>query len=722
MFAAGEMQTSGEPFASGFAGRNLGNYDRSYLPTDQYILNNGSSDTPATPTTDLFGFSTAVESYEYSKYHMNMVIQETTAGVSLANGPLVSALPGATPLDRLRARMENLLTAAGTDAGGWATLPAPIDNPLNYLGFPGVSPSFAPFSDFDPTLQPGRQVVKSCTFKGGYGGIPSIGAMTPIYECSYNSLHLVDPIGQVNRVVTPRVLGLSAWKEALWAIDFAGRVHDAGDGAVNAVSQTDLSSVGKANNQVVPTDPEGSAIGAFIGSSSQEGMWGLTMLANMDNASAWLVSSLLTNDGQKLGGFPTLAGALSYDYGSPLEWFPAKIRVTEDDSVVPYPSVSALTIADATSSSEDLAALLLGHSLFFGTTDPRNAGIGQQLGLQAAFDGDPFAADDGLPDGEQTAHDRSLAVIRVAFVDLDRLHAAPPLGVIVDQAMVKAGTVGRANVVTTTSLAHVLIGLQQTILSLNGAITQYGAPDANATADDRGILNTLPIHPPGGTTPAFTSRVRSVLSANASFVRDVLTTADGHVANSALLASGTATPDASTARLGSQAAAVRALVVGFLVSGDESFRDRARAVASRLETSFHGAASDMYRAVEDGADDIAMTPEIFAWLQSALRETYKVLHLPGDPALDRNLLERRIARVNKLFLNGWDDVDGDEKVDYPAECLQGRLQMSEQLLTGELGLDANGATTGDRDSDCVPELSHAKVASVLASQVHFHSP
>jgi hypothetical protein len=142
LFAAGEMQISGEPFASGFAGRNLGDYDRNYIPPNQYILNNGGDD--PIPITDLFGFGTAVESYEYSKYYMNMEIQESTAGVSLANGPIVATLPGAASLDRLRARMQDLLSNSGTDIGGYATLPAPVDNNQNYLGFPGQWPSFLP--------------------------------------------------------------------------------------------------------------------------------------------------------------------------------------------------------------------------------------------------------------------------------------------------------------------------------------------------------------------------------------------------------------------------------------------------------------------------------------------------------------------------------------------------------------------------------------------------
>ena len=59
MFAAGEMQISGEPFAQFFAGRNLNDYDRTYLPTDMYIVGFGTD--AAAPVKDLFGFATAVE-------------------------------------------------------------------------------------------------------------------------------------------------------------------------------------------------------------------------------------------------------------------------------------------------------------------------------------------------------------------------------------------------------------------------------------------------------------------------------------------------------------------------------------------------------------------------------------------------------------------------------------------------------------------------------------
>jgi len=725
LFAAGEMQISGEPFASGFAGRNLGDYDRTYLPPDQYILDNGGDD--PMPVTDLFGFSTAVESYEYSKYYMNMEIQETTAGVSLANGPVVAQLPGATSLDRLRARMQDLLSNAGTDVGGYATLPAPANNTQNYLGFPGQWPEFLPFKDWDPTIHPNTQVVQSCTYQGGYGGLGFGTTIDPIYECAYNSLHLPNRDQQVDKVLVPAVLGYAAWKQALWAIDFAGRIHDTCNNQVNTVTAAQLPLIGQHGNTVLAQD-NGACVGTYIGSSSLEGMWGLTMMATMDNEAEWLIESATTSDGLTLTGMPSRMAALQYDYTSPLVWFPAAMSVTEDETVMPYPAVSSVTLTDATSRSIDLAALLLGHAMLFGTSDPRNAGVGQRVGFQAVFDGDPFLPDDGVADGEATVHDRSLAVIRLAFVDLDRVHADPSTGVILDTATVTAGSVARQSTVTTSTLAHVLLALRQTVLSLNGSITQYGAPDPSPLADLGGILNSLPFTPPasaaldGGVAPDFSQRVRQVFMTNAAFVRDVLTQPNGTVANSATITGAQVATSTSPTTIESQTAAARAMTEAFLMTGDETYRDRARAVLGALASGFYSVAARMYREQSGGPDQIHMTPERFGWLQSALRETYKVLSVPGDPVLDRALLEDRIARVNKLFLNGWDDLNDNQMVDQPQECLGGRLQMGEQALTGELGRDAIGQAVPDRDGDCVLELAHAGAASVQASDVFFHSP
>jgi hypothetical protein len=723
LFAAGEMQISGEPFASGFAGRNLGDYDRNYIPPNQYILNNGADD--PIPITDLFGFGTAVESYEYSKYYMNMEIQETTAGVSLANGPIVATLLGATSLDRLRARMQDLLSSSGTDIGGYATLPAPVDNNQNYLGFPGQWPSFLPYSDWDPTLDPTLAVVQSCTYQGGYGGLGFGTTIDPLYECAYNTTHLPNRDAQVNKVLVPAVLGFATWKEAIWAIDFAGRVHDTCNNQVNVIAPADLTSVGQHLNTVTAED-FGACVGTYIGSSSLEGMWGLTMMGTMDNEAEWLIDSATTGDGKTLTGFPSRMAATQYDYTSPLAWFPASMAVTEDETVVPYPAIQSVTITDPTSRSIDLAALLLGHSMFFGTADPRNVGVGQRVGFQCVFDGDPFPPDDGIADGEATVHDRSLAVIRVAFIDLDRIHADPTLGIITDSVTIgSGGQVTQSGTVTTATLAHVLIALRQAVLSVNGSITQYGAPDPSPAADLGGILNPLPFTPPAsaptidGGAPLFSQRVRQVFMTNAAFVLSTLTQADGTVANSATIAGGVATASTDPTTIETQTAAARALTEAFLMTGDTAYSTRAQAVMKQLATSFYSAPARMWREQANGPDQITMTPERFAWLESSLRETYKSLYVPGDAELDRTVLEDRIERVIKLYANGWDDLNGDQVIDQPQECLQGRLQMAEQALTGELGRDGLGRPTADRDGDCVIELAHAQQASVQASQVLF---
>jgi hypothetical protein len=129
----------------------------------------------------------------------------------------------------------------------------------------------------------------------------------------------------------------------------------------------------------------------------------------------------------------------------------------------------------------------------------------------------------------------------------------------------------------------------------------------------------------------------------------------------------------------------------------------------------------MYRQEAQGPDQIHMNSERFAWLESALRESFKTLYVPGDPVLDRSVLQDRIERVIKLYLDGWDDLNGNQVIDAPTECLQGRMQLGEQALTGELGRDGMGRPVADRDGDCVLELAHAKSASVQASDVLFQT-
>lgn len=759
MFAGGEMQTSGEPFASNFAGRILPYYIESrYAPyPDTYWPPTTTGGLTADAVLDLFGFTTAVESYEYSKYYVNMIAHQSGAGVSLINGPVLATRPGATPFDRLQTRMAALIAATAADVTGYATIPPPPNNPSNDFGFPGLWPNMAAYRSFDVSMTPATTAVITCkpgAVQRGYGGVGQYGGeAVPLYECDYNSLRL-NSRSQAEYVVSPGVLGFTTWKEALWGIDFTGRLHDSGANFVTQVAPQDVPSIAQKGNTIqgagcpagcslivnangIDACPTGCEPGVFIGSTPLEGMWGLTMIEDMDNAGAWLLSSLATSDGATLPGLSSVLAAIQYDYGSPLVWWPTAIGVLElppsdgdgDGGVYDrYPLLGALTIQDATSQSVDLAALAQGFSLFFAMTDARNTAVGQQIGMQVEFGGAVFAADDGEPDGEETAHDRALGIMRVAFVDLDRMHADPATGVVVDTATVTGGAVTRGTTVTTTSLGHVVVGLRHLLMSCNASVSQYGAPDGDATKDALGILNSVPITPPtpdGGAPPTFSARVRSVLMAQADFVLNTLTDDQGNVQNGATLANGQWTPTADPTNIESQSAALRVLGEAWFLSQDPSYRDRARAVARGLLTTFWSDPARMFRGQAGGPDDIVMTPERFGWLQQALRETYEAIWVPGDPLLDRSVLEDRFVRVNKLYLNGWDDLNGDQHVDKPGECLDARMQLGEQALTGEIAVNDNSfpiLAGPDRESDCVLNIAYTQTASVLAGQVHFHSP
>ncbi len=167
--------------------------------------------------------------------------------------------------------------------------------------------------------------------------------------------------------------------------------------------------------------------------------------------------------------------------------------------------------------------------------------------------------------------------MRAAFVDLDRMHVEPTSQVVVDTATVTAGAVARGRSVTATSLGHVVVGLRHLLMSCNASVSQYGAPDPDPSKDALGILNAVPIHPPAGGASTFSARVRQVLLAQAAFVRDVLTQADGSVASGAAWSGAAWSPASDATPIEAQGAALRVLVEAWFLTQDTSYRDRARA-------------------------------------------------------------------------------------------------------------------------------------------------
>ena len=162
-----------------------------------------------------------------------------------------------------------------------------------------------------------------------------------------------------------------------------------------------------------------------------------------------------------------------------------------------------------------------------------------------------------------------------------------------------------------------------------------------------------------------------------------------------------------------------------------------RFAGARWKAAYYDPAARVYRpSAGDRSPTITFTPRRFGLLQGALRDSYELIGtLPGNGALAA-LLEDRVGRLDKLVLNGWDDRDGDQMVEWPSECAnlgagpdglpmgRGALQMAERTLSGDTGSVQDFAADGgariiasDREHDCVPEISAAKLPSALASSV-----
>lgn len=719
MRAAVDMQHNGEPLAEAM-GRDVAGFDRNALRPDLYT-------DPATGQArpDLVGYSSAVESYEYSKLMMNYLSFESGAGLSLQYGGLrnPTGQAGAAAVAGLRDRVQALALAsrAGQNAmGPWVIVPAPTNNPLNTLGFPGLWPQFAELRSFDTAIEPSGNVQRGCSLTGGYGASAGSKITVGDYECGYNSLHIARDRAELQ--LDTAALGYAAWKQALWVINYFQLVHDVDGHPFSHVADADLAMVGKVGNSVQADNDDGGAKGAagtYLGASDLEGFQALLMTEQLDNKAELLLRKL-TSDGSSLVGFASLSAALAYDYQAPLRFFPAAIRVTEvagQAGADAQPTAYAAVAPD--SSLAGLSGLVGAYAEAFALSDARNPSIGGSSTVKPVFDGDPFAGDNGQADGEATLHDRSLALLKVALVNLDRLHFDAASGSLCDTATVAAGgAASRSRRISTTEAARAIVALRTAYRALSAQLTLYSDATPDTLVTTTALDGTSLAGIPGGVGLA--ARLRQLIKAQADVLSTRLLDSAGLATNYYDFAANQADPQPT--QLESQAAAVFGLLEAYLSTGQASYRDRAIAAYDVLEARFHHAGLAIYRSTLGKDDSFTFTPERFASLQTALSRMYVLVAArPGGDSL-RATLESRLARLNKLLLNGWDDANDNGQVDYPGECLPhpsglpSGLMMAERALTGELGID-QGALTSDRDRDCVQEVDDAKRPALLLSTI-----
>jgi hypothetical protein len=716
-FIAGvEMQIAGEPFAEAM-GRVLTGYSRDHLPTNVYFdptLNGLGRNDPT-------GFSTAVETYEYSKQPMNNVALESGAGTSLVFGPLLnpSGAIGAQALLLLRSRVQTL----GAESNATSRFIRSSTAPDNALGWPGIWPVLQPFASFDPSITATNHVDLACSISSDDDPGATGSLVSDDYECDYTTLHLIDREAQVDKTIGPGSSGWAAWKQALWVLNYLQVMHDSNELGLDSVPAAELANVGMPGNQIVGDDPM-AVPGTFLGSSDIEGFQAGMFLTQLDNQAAQWLGTLTTTDGATLSGFASLKDALAYGDGSTLRWFPGSIAVIEtaDASGFPRP---AFTLASPDSDLLDLAGLLGSFSSLYALTDHANLAVGGSDPALAYFDGDPFPADDQLPDGESTLHDRTLALARVVVANIDRLHFDPTSEQLVDSVTLAGGTPVPGDTLSIDTGAYALLALRTVRRAVDSTLQLY----SNTTPDAHGVpspLDTL------GTIrgQAFGPRLDALIDALSQTFRDKLTTADGHAYDGWNRTTGA--PLGDDGDLDSHSAAIRGLLVAFLATGDVSYRERALTVWQRIETEFYDPRARIYQLRAGVREDsVVFTPRRFGLLLGAMRDLYELVAVsPGQETL-RTLLEDRVTRLNKLVLNGWDDRDQDDTVNWPDECVRtvaglprGGLQMAERTLSGETGSLADQLTlprtiTTDREQDCVPEISAAGLPSALADSITF---
>jgi hypothetical protein len=723
--AAVEMQLGGEPFAEAM-GRDLGGYTRDYACQDagcqaSVYTDPGSAD--GSSVIDLPGYGSGIESYEYSKQPMNNIAFESGAGTSLLFGPVLNPT-GATGIDAL-ALAQTWFTHMGSGSNAYAYVTAP--GASNPLGWPGLWPVLQPFVSWDPTIAPSNG-AGTCQLTSDDNPGKHAALYSDDYECDYTTLNLPHRDAQVKKAIGPGPSGWTDWKEALWTLNYLQVMHNVKEAAVETVADSGMVEVGVPGNDVI-----GNILpGTYLGSSNVEGFQAGNFIQILDNQAAEWLFQLTTTDGVALGGFATLAEALNYSPTSAARWFPASIGVTEATDASGFPRPSGYAIASADSHLIDLAGLLGAYASVYALTDQSNTSVGGSQPVEVYFDGDPFPAQNQTPDGSPTLHDRALGMIRVAVVNMDRFHLDAASDLPVDDAKLASGKLAPGTTLSADVAAYTLLSLRTSRRALDSQLTLY----ANTSPDTQGIPSPLDSFSlVDGVT--FAARLDALITTLSNTFYDKLTTAAG-IAYAGWDVAGGKPTDGGTS-LDAHSAAVRGLLVAYLATGQTKFRDRAAQVFAHLDGTFYDAAARIYRPIAgDRSLTVTFTPRRFGLLQGALRDTYELIAtLPGQDLLAARLLER-VGRLDKLVLNGWDDRNQNQIVDWPDECAQmgigpdgqpmgkGGLQMAERTLSGETGSLApftpdagDRVITSDREHDCVPEISAAKLPAALANSVTF---
>lgn len=581
MFAYTEYELAGEPLAEA-------------LGMDLDLLDPDQANQP-----DPFDFSAGIEAYEFSEEAMYAVNYQSRMGPHLVNGP-VNAKAGGTIQD-LAQRVVHLAGSVGFAADEIQQNLYPISFPLS-VG----NPRFAGKVDLTPVGTSSLEITTQT------GAQKTIEATTPAFLRDYKSLAWSEaPEGAA---FTPVAAGGELLKDAMWAQDFLGGMHDAKTDA----EQGDVAS------------PELDRDGTYkLGVSSVDGFNGM-LLAQISWDKMLMIRDRFLYDGTSLGA----RLAPTYDASAPV-WLPNKVDVTLPEKNG-YTSLGETTVADAGSSLRSTWMMLWPLAELYGVTDQREANRNKRNAFLAVFDGDPFpaapAANREMDRSKHVPADDPFSVVQdlanMEFQNLVRLHFDASTGTLVDGW----ADGRRSDTVTAFDAAYAIVALGIYQRALDGLPVGYASAASGAPLDTADGAQAI-----------------RVMTAQADFILARMMGANGLVDDSYSIAGGLS----GTQSLGTQFAVIRGLAAAYVATHDAKYRDAARRLYGAVEAHMVDTASGLYSPTPGQA--FRVDPWTQGAVMGGLHELLQVLanqDAETDPALTKANLTRRYTTWFKTVGHG----------------------------------------------------------------------
>ena len=243
--------------------------------------------------------------------------------------------------------------------------------------------------------------------------------------------------------------------------------------------------------------------------------------------------------------------------------------------------------------------------------------------------------DDQLADGEASLHDRALAIMRVAIIDLDRLHTDPATGLLVDSVTLDRRHPGaRPHAVHDVARVHADRPAHGAALARRSARAVLEQHAGHRDQPHAARCGAAPL-PRRCRAHVLAARRADAARARRAALRPPHRRDAGARGRGWDVAANAPIDDSDT--LDAHAAAVRGLFAAYLATGDIRYRDRARGgVRSHGGGVLRPRRADLHGRRPRPSTSVEYTPLRFALVQSTLRDMYELIaRRPGGEARDR---------------------------------------------------------------------------------------